>query len=55
MKKYYIDHPDNDKYEIEIPFDVYHSIIKDHTIKTFYWAVGIGCTIIGFLLGIIAS
>lgn len=55
MKKYYIDHPEKHNYEIEIDSTIVNKIIKDYTVKTYYWSFGIMCAIIGFLLGVIAT
>lgn len=55
MKKYYVDHPEKEDYEIEIPKHIVYKINRDHMVKTFYWSVGILCTIIGFLLGVLAK
>jgi hypothetical protein len=52
MKEYFIE--DSDGVNMPITKDVVNVIIKDHMISTYYWAVGIFCTIIGFLLGVIA-
>ena len=52
--KYYIDHPTKDGYEIEIPSLVRDQIIIDFLMNTYYWTVGIGCLIIGFLVGVLA-
>lgn len=43
---------DNEDY---VPDEIKNIIVKEYLIRTYYWAVGFGCFIIGFLLGIIAS
>jgi len=53
--KYYMDDPHNDKYEVEIPRNIVNNIIKDYMMKTYYWVVGIGGIMIGFLLGLLAK
>lgn len=54
MKQYKFPDPDNDGYEIVIPNEITKDIIKNYLQTTYYWAVGIFCLIIGFLLGVIA-
>jgi len=54
-KTYYIDHPTKDDYEIEIPNTIRDQIIKDFFQRTYYWSVGILCTMVGFLLGVLVK
>jgi len=43
---------DNEEY---VPDEIKDQIIKQYLMKYYHWTIGIGCFIIGFLLGIIAS
>lgn len=52
MKEYLIE--DSDGVDMPITKDIVNLIIKDHMLSTYYWTVGILCTIIGFLLGVMA-
>jgi ElaB/YqjD/DUF883 family membrane-anchored ribosome-binding protein len=44
-----------DDYDIDfdIPRSVKRQIEKDYIQRTYYWTVGLGCLIIGFLLGVL--
>lgn len=55
MKKYYVDHPEKENYEIEIPRIIIDKIIREHMQTTYYWSFGILCTIIGFLTAVIVK
>lgn len=55
MKKYYMDHPDNDKYEIQIPNGLAKQIVIDYLTKTYYWTIAILSGMVGFMLGIIVK
>ena len=55
MKEYYIDHPEKDKYEIEIPKNIVKQIIIDYLGKTYYWTIAILSGMIGFMLGLIVK
>lgn len=52
--KYLMEDPKNYKREIEIPKELILQIQRDYSRSTYYWSVGILCTVIGFLLGVIA-
>lgn len=52
-KKYEIDLGDDEF--IQVPVLVKNEIIRDHLMKSYHWSIGIGCLIVGFLLGIIAK
>lgn len=54
-KTYYIDHPEKKNYEIEIPSLVRDQIVIDFLMRTYYWSVGIGGMLIGFLLGVLVK
>jgi len=39
----------------KIPDEIKHAIIKEHMKTYYHWTVGIGCLIIGIMLGILIS
>lgn len=52
-KKYEIDLGDDEF--VSVPPLVQNQIIRDHLMKSYHWSIGIGCLMVGFLLGIIAT
>ena len=52
MKEYRFPDTDKEGYEIVIPDYVTRDIIRDYLQRTYYWSVGIGCFLIGLLIGI---
>lgn len=52
MKEYRFPDTDKEGYEIIIPDYVTRDIIRDYLQSTYYWSVGIGCFLIGLLVGI---
>ena len=52
MKEYKFPDPDYEGWEITVPRDVVKDIIITYLQKTYYWAVGVGCFLIGLLVGI---
>jgi len=55
MKEYKFPDPDYEGWEITVPKDVVKDIIMAYLQKTYYWAVGIGCLLIGFLAGVLVK
>jgi len=54
VRYFFEDSEDYDR-EIEVPEYIKRQIIIDYLKTTFYWTIGLGCLLVGFLGGVLIN